>query len=102
MDFSSSANRSFGSNKSFGTPSRSKGGSRTVRDERNLMRGRKLSPEDEKYPSAIQLYLQPPTMDISLESFEDLAVQRLKVRLMSSLILKGPCYRNKLFHISKH
>jgi len=79
MEFSSSANRSFGSNKSFGTPNRSKGGSRTIRDERNLMKGRKLSPEDEKYPSAIQLYLQPPTMDISLESFEDLAVQRLKV-----------------------
>jgi len=31
------------------------------------------------YPSAIQLYQQPPTMDISLEMFEDLAVQRLKV-----------------------
>lgn len=50
-----------------------------MRDERKFQKGRKLNAENEKYPSAIQLYLQPPTMDISLESFEDLAVQRLKV-----------------------
>ena len=81
MDFGSAgANRSFGSNKSFGTPTRNKGGAKTVRDERNLLRGRLLTGEGEgDYPSAIQLYQQPPTMDISLEMFEDLAVQRLKV-----------------------
>eukprot|EP00092_Neocalanus_flemingeri_P011576 GFUD01012477.1.p1 GENE.GFUD01012477.1~~GFUD01012477.1.p1 ORF type:complete len:562 (-),score=199.08 GFUD01012477.1:87-1772(-) len=81
MDFGSAGgNRSFGSNKSFGTPSRNKGGAKTIRDERNLLRGRLLTAEEEGgYPSAIQLYLQPPTMDISLEMFEDLAVQRLKV-----------------------
>jgi len=80
MDFGNAgANKSFGSNSSFGTPKGKRGAPRTVRDERNFMRGRKLNPEIEKYPSAIQLYLQPPTMDISLESFEDLAVQRLKV-----------------------
>jgi len=77
MEFGSSSNKSF--NNSFGTPNRAKGGARTVRDERKFQKGRKLNAENEKYPSAIQLYLQPPTMDISLESFEDLAVQRLKV-----------------------
>ena len=36
---------------------------------------------ESNYPSGLQLHLQPPTMDISLEMFEDLAVQRLKVGL---------------------
>lgn len=82
MDFGApaGANRSIGSNKSFGTPTRNKGAAKTIRGERNLLRGRQLDTEEEsKYPSGIQLYLQPPTMDISLEMFEDLAVQRLKV-----------------------
>ena len=39
----------------------------------------KLGLGDRKYPIAIHLYLQPPFVEISLESFEELAVERLKV-----------------------
>ena len=79
MDFGSAgANKSTGSNKSFGTPSRKKG-YRSIRDERNQTRERIFTNGGAEYSSALQLYLQPPIMDISLEMFEDLAVQRLKV-----------------------
>ena len=84
MDFGSAAgrSRSSGANISFGTPSRTKGGAKSIRDQRHQIRGRLLTgQEDRDYPSALQLYLHPPTMDISLEMFEELAVQRLKVRL---------------------
>jgi len=92
MDFGSAGlNRSSGANKSFGTPSRTKGGAKSIRDQRNQVRGRLLTGEEGgDYPSALQLYLQPPTMDISLESFEDLAVQRLKVlRIFEKQNLSG-------------
>jgi len=72
MDFGSSV-----TNKSFGTPSRS--GVRSIRAERNLLKSKRIFNGEANYPSALQLYLQPPTMDISLENFEDFAVQRLKV-----------------------
>jgi hypothetical protein len=55
---------------------------KSIRGERNVLRGRQLTDDEDddgKYPSGIQLYLQPPIMDITLEMFEDLVVQRLKV-----------------------
>ena len=76
MDFGSAGlNRS-----SNGTPNRVRG--RNFRDRNTLHKRHILdgSSDEGKYPAALQLYPVPPVKDISLESFEDLAVQRLRVR----------------------
>jgi len=79
MDFSNSSNRSTGSNKSFGTPSRKAQGT-GFRDRVGLKaRGNQSLPLQEGYPAALQLYNCPPTDDISLEQFEDWAVERLRL-----------------------
>ena len=42
------------------------------------------------YPSALQLYPLPPTMDISLEEFEECAVERLRLlRVVENQNLSG-------------
>ena len=65
-----------------GTPKRAKR-PLNIRDSRNLtkknLENYAEAALDGRYPSAVQLYPTPPTQDISLESFEDLAVQRLRV-----------------------
>ena len=76
MDFGSAGSRN-------GTPSTGKR-SHNIRDSRNLTK-RVLLAGDRgdtgAYPAALNLYPVPPTQDISLELFEDLAVQRLRVRV---------------------
>ena len=64
-----------------GTPKRAKR-PLNIRDSRNLtkknLENYAEAALDGRYPSAVQLYPTPPTQDISLESFEDLAVQRVR------------------------
>ena len=76
MDFGSAGTRV------GGTPNRLKQ-SRNIRDTRNLNKRTFRSQEEEdidkKYPCALNLYPVPPVNDISLETFEDLAVLRLRV-----------------------
>ena len=80
MDFGTAGSRN-------GTPSTGKR-THNIRDTRNLTK-RVLLAGDRgdtgagAYPAALNLYPVPPTQDISLELFEDLAVQRLRVRVLS-------------------
>ena len=70
-----------------GTPgSGRRDGKQNFRDTRNLTKRVLLllageRGDSELYPAALNLYPVPPTQDISLELFEDLAVQRLRVRV---------------------
>ena len=57
--------------------------------------------KSEPYGTALTLYLEPPTLDISLARFEELALQRLKVRVLT-VVLAFPklCfYRALLNHL---
>ena len=80
------------------SPSMEFGGSSTPRANRGKLRGREWrqkrlqdSHEDEVARlTALQLYQTPPTMDITLLEFEDLAVQRLRVlRVFEKMNLSG-------------
>ena len=51
-----------------------------LRGKARVSRLQNKTRESSAYPSALQLYPVPPTDDISLEEFEDLAVLRLRVR----------------------
>ena len=67
--------------------------SQNFRDTRNFTKRVLLAGEggdSELYPAALNLYPVPPTQDISLEMFEDLAVQRLRVlRIIEKQNLSG-------------
>ena len=83
MDFGTAGSRN-------GTPSTGKR-SHNIRDSRNLTKRVLLAGDrgdTPAYPAALNLYPVPPTQDISLELFEDLAVQRLRVRSSSILCIK--------------
>merc|ERR1719232_1663600 len=71
MDFSSSSTKS--RTNGFATPNRTNNRQSRLGSRRNNVYS------SASYPSALQLYPVPPTDDISLEDFEDLAVQRLRV-----------------------
>ena len=66
-----------------GTPgSGRRDGKQNFRDTRNLTKRALLAGESgdsELYPAALNLYPVPHTQDTSLETLEDLAVQRLRV-----------------------
>ena len=82
MDFGTAGSRN-------GTPSTGKR-SHNIRDSRNLTKRVLLAGDrgdTPAYPAALNLYPVPPTQDISLELFEDLAVQRLRVRSTSTSIM---------------
>ena len=82
MDFGSAGSR-------HGTPSSGRGRrTQNIRDTRNLTKRTLMGEDtlDERYPSALNLYPVPPTQDISLELFEDLAVQRLRVGVRHNII----------------
>jgi len=79
MEFGSANNSLNSSGLGLATPGR-KGSKGLTFAQRNKMRrmGDTLDGED-AYPCSLQLYSTPPTMDVSLEQFEDWAVQRLRV-----------------------
>jgi len=85
MDFGTAGSRN-------GTPSTGKR-IHNIRDTRNLTKRVLLAGDKgdtEAYPAALNLYPVPPTQDISLELFEDLAVQRLRVlRIIEKQNLSG-------------
>jgi len=78
MEFGTNSHLNNSLNKSkgggVGTPQRKKPGIQRSRRGIDGEQG-----EERAYDSALQLYGSPPTMDITLEMFEDFAVERLRV-----------------------
>lgn len=71
-------------------------GRAAVRDERAAARRSLAVDGGTYYPAPLQLYHAPPLHDISLESFEELAVQRLKVGSRHRTYMKNDnCLREK-------
>jgi len=56
---------------------RTPGRKMTIREQRTV--ARLYTEQDSEYPSALQMYERPPHCDVSLQDFEDMAVERLKV-----------------------